>query len=164
MEVDRRDVACYVSTRQRIARVEISRSIPTTPVPRGFFRRYIFTSDHKTIGRQYFFLSLAAVLAGAWLSLLMRVHLVWPRLALPFLGEIKPENYLGYLTMHGTLMVFFVLSTVPQNGFGAFFLPLEIGSSEMAFSRLNTAGFLAHLISFLLLFAAFLAPAGPSCG
>jgi len=114
------------------------------------------------IGRQYFFLSLAAVLVGAWLSLLMRIHLVWPRLSLPLLGEIKPENYLGYLTMHGTLMVFFVLSTVPQNGFGAFFLPLQLGSSEMAFPRLNLAGFWTALTSFLVLLAAFIVPGGPS--
>src|SRR5215469_12619900 len=91
----------------------------------SFLRRYLFSTDHKVIGRQYFFLSLAAVLAGAWLSLLMRIHLVWPHVAIPFLGEIKPENYLAQLTMHGTLMVFFVLSTVPQAGFGTFFLPLQ---------------------------------------
>ncbi len=99
----------------------------------GLFRRIIST-DHKVIGRQYFFLSLAAVLAGAWLSLLMRLHLVWPKAAIPFLGEIKPENYLAYLTLHGTLMVFFVLSTVPQSGFGTFFLPLQLGASRDGFS------------------------------
>src|SRR5438132_11826088 len=96
---------------------------------RSFLRRHIFSTDHKVIGRQYFFLSLAAVLAGAWLSLLMRIHLVWPKAAMPFLGEINPENYLAYLTMHGTLMVFFVLSTVPQSGFGTFFLPFQLADS-----------------------------------
>src|SRR5260221_5251507 len=128
----------------------------------GFLRHYLFTADHKMIGRQYFFLSLAAVLVGAWLSLLMRIHLVWPKTAIPFLGEIKPENYLAYLTMHGTLMVFFVLSTVPQNGFGTFFLPLQLGTSEMAFPRLNMAGFWTTLVSFLMLMAAFFVPGGPS--
>src|ERR1700749_304278 len=88
----------------------------------GLLRR-TFSADHKVIGRLYFFLSLAAVLTGAWLSLLMRIHLVWPKAVIPFLGEIKPENYLAYLTMHGTLMVFFVLSLVPQSGFGTDFLP-----------------------------------------
>src|SRR5215472_9513819 len=136
--------------------------IRSSPAAPGFSRRYLWTSDHKMIGRQHFFLSLAAVLAGAWLSLLMRIHLVWPKLAIPFLGEIKPENYLGYLTMHGTLMVFFVLSTVPQNGFGTFFLPLQLGSSEMAFPRLNMAGFWTALLSFLILLAAFFVPGGPS--
>src|SRR5438445_2891715 len=130
----------------------------------GFLRRYVFSADHKVIGRQYFFLSLAAVLVGAWLSLLMRIHLVWPGAAIPFLGAIKPENYLAYLTMHGTLMVFFVLSTVPQNGFGTFFLPLQLGATEMAFPRLNVAGFWTALVSFLVLMAAFVAPGGPSGG
>src|SRR5215471_396535 len=136
--------------------------IRSSPAAPGFSRRYLFTSDHKMIGRQYFFLSLAAVLVGAWLSLLMRVHLVWPKLAIPFLGEIKPENYLGYLTMHGTLMVFFVLSTVPQNGFGTFFLPLQLGSSEMAFPKLSMAGFWMTLAALLVLLAAFFVPGGPS--
>jgi cytochrome c oxidase subunit I len=122
----------------------------------------LFSTDHKVIGRQYFFLSLAAVLAGAWLSLLMRIHLVWPKAAIPFLGEIKPENYLAYLTMHGTLMVFFVLSLVPQSGFGTYFLPLQLGSSKMAFPRLAAFGFWTALVSFCILMAAFFVPGGPS--
>lgn len=135
----------------------------TTPTREsGLLRRYLFTTDHKIIGLQYFFLSLAAVLVGTVLSLLMRIHLVWPNLAIPFLGQIKPENYLQYLTMHGTLMVFFVLSTVPQNGFGNYFLPLQLGASEMAFPRLNMLGFWITLTAFLVLIAAFFVPGGAS--
>jgi cytochrome c oxidase subunit 1 len=129
---------------------------------RSFLRRHLFSTDHKVIGRSYFFLSLAAVLVGAWLSLLMRIHLVWPKAVIPFVGEIKPENYLAQLTMHGTLMVFFVLSTVPQSGFGTFFLPLQLGASNMAFPRLTTAGFWTALLSFFILMAAFLVPGGAS--
>src|SRR6266566_4478901 len=137
-----------------------SSPISTAPMTPSFLCRYVFSTDHKTIGRQYFFLSLAAVLAGAWLSLLMRIHLVWPHAAIPFLGEIKPENYLAFLTMHGTLMVFFVLSTVPQNGFGTFFLPLQLGASDMSFPWLNMVGFWTTLLSFLVLMAAFFVPGG----
>ncbi|HEY5027421.1 MAG TPA: cbb3-type cytochrome c oxidase subunit I, partial [Candidatus Angelobacter sp.] len=126
--------------------------------PQSFLRRYLFSTDHKVIGRAYFFLSLAAVLLGAWLSLLMRIHLVWPKATLPFLGEIKPENYLAQLTMHGTLMVFFVLSTVPQAGFGTFFLPLQLGASNIAFPRLTAAGFWTALLSFFILITAFFVP------
>src|SRR4029077_8483834 len=109
-------------------------SLISTAIPaRNFLRRYLFTSDHKMIGRSYFFLSLAAVLVGAWLSLLMRIHLVWPHAVISLLGGVKPGNYLVKLTMHGTLMVFFVLSTVPQAGFGTFFLPLQLGARNMAF-------------------------------
>ena len=128
----------------------------------GFLRRCVFSADHKVIGLQYFFLSLAAVLIGTVLSLLMRIHLVWPGVSLPFFGTIKPENYLAFLTMHGTLMVFFVLSTVPQSGFGNYFLPLQLGVSEMAFPKLNAAGFWITLLSFLVLIAAFFAPGGAS--
>ncbi len=130
--------------------------------PRGFLRRCIFTTDHQTIGLQYIFLSLAAVLAGTFLSLLMRIHVVWPQAAIPFLGAIKPEDYLGYLTMHGTLMVFFVLSTAPQSGFGNYFLPLQLGAAEMAFPRLSMAGFWLTAVSFLILLAAFFVPGGAS--
>jgi cytochrome c oxidase subunit I len=127
----------------------------------GLLRR-AFSTDHKVIGKQYFFLSLAAVLAGAWLSLLMRIHLVWPKVTIPFLGEIKPENYLAYLTMHGTLMVFFVLSLVPQSGFGTYFLPLQLGASRMALPRLSALGFWTALISFMVLMSAFLVQGGPA--
>ncbi|MFI5103902.1 MAG: cbb3-type cytochrome c oxidase subunit I [Terriglobales bacterium] len=128
----------------------------------GFLRRYVFSTDHKIIGVQYLFLSLAAALSGAWLSLLMRIHLVWPKLALPFLGEIKPEHYLGYLTIHGTVMVFFVLSTLPQAGFGTYFLPLQLGASQMAFPRLNMLAFWTTLVAFLVLMSVFFVPGGAS--
>jgi len=136
--------------------------ITTQTATTGLLRRYLFSTDHKTVGLQYFFLSLAAVLVGMVLSLLMRIHIVWPKAAIPFVGEIKPENYLAYLTMHGTLMVFFVLSTAPQSGFGNYFLPLQLGASEMAFPRLNMAGFWITLFAFLVLMAAFFVPGGAS--
>ena len=120
-------------------------------------RRYLFTTDHKVIGLQYFFLSLVAVLIGSVLSVLMRIHIVWPKAAV-----MKPETYLSLLTMHGTLMIFFVLSTVPQNGFGGYFLPLQLGTREMVFPRANAVGFWITLVSFLVLTSAFHAPGGPS--
>lgn len=136
--------------------------ITAPPASSRFLRHYVFSTDHKVIGLQYFFLSLAAVLVGAWLSLLMRIHLVWPKAIIPLVGEIKPEAYLGYLTIHGTLMVFFVLSTVPQNGFGTYFLPLELGTSEMAFPWLNMLSFWTTLASFFVLISAFFVPGGAS--
>jgi len=93
--------------------------------PQGFIRKYIFSLDHKVIGIQYFFLALTAVFVGMFLSLLMRIHLLWPSAVLPLVGEIKPETYLSLLTMHGTIMVFFVLTTAPQGGFGNYFLPIQ---------------------------------------
>src|SRR2546423_10355897 len=79
-------------------------------------RRYLFSRDHKVIGLQYFFLSLLAAIVGSLLSLAMRWQLAWPGTHVPFFGEISPERYLALLTMHGTLMVFFVLTLAPQSG------------------------------------------------
>jgi len=69
---------------------------------------------------QYFFLALSAVFVGMFLSLLMRIHMIWPMADLPLFGQIKPETYLSLLTMHGTIMVFFVLTTAPQGGWQLF--------------------------------------------
>src|SRR5882762_11468766 len=79
--------------------------------PTSFVRKYIFSLDHKVIGLQYYFLALSAVFVGMLLSLLMRIHMVWPAANIPFFGDIKPETYVMLVTMHGTIMVFFVLTT-----------------------------------------------------
>jgi cytochrome c oxidase subunit I len=128
--------------------------------PQGFIRKYIFSLDHKVIGLQYYFLALAAVFVGMFLSLLMRIHLIWPTAALPLLGEIKPETYLSLLTMHGTIMVFFVLTTAPQGGFGNYFLPIQIGAPDMAFPVLNMLSFWTTFLGFVVLLAAFVVTGG----
>jgi cytochrome c oxidase subunit I len=125
--------------------------------PKNSLRSRIFSTDHKVVGLQYFFLALAAVTVGILLSLLMRFHLVWPAAHLPFIagGIMKPEQYLALVTMHGTIMVFFVLTTAPQGAFGNYFLPLQIGAPEVAFPRLNMLSFWLTLLSFLCMLAAF---------
>src|SRR5207245_263503 len=128
--------------------------------PQGFIRKWIFSLDHKVIGLQYFFLALTAVLVGMFLSLLMRIHLIWPTVPLPLLGEIKPETYLSLLTMHGTIMVFFVLTTAPQGGFGNYFLPIQIGAPDMAFPVLNMLSFWTTFLGFAVLLAAFVVTGG----
>ncbi|MGB9477876.1 MAG: cbb3-type cytochrome c oxidase subunit I, partial [Candidatus Acidiferrum sp.] len=99
----------------------------------------VFSTKHKTIGLEYLWLSLASVLAGMVLSTLLRVHSSWPDSAIPFLRgfEATPERYAAVRLLHGSLMVFFVLTAAPQLGFGNFFLPLQIGAEEMAFPTLN---------------------------
>ncbi len=128
--------------------------------PQGFIRKYIFSLDHKVIGIQYFFLALTAVFVGMFLSLLMRIHLVWPDAVLPLVGEIKPEAYLSLLTMHGTIMVFFVLTTAPQGGFGNYFLPIQIGAPDMAFPVLNMLSFWTTFVAFVTIIAAFFVTGG----
>ena len=99
----------------------------------------VFSTHHKTIGLQYLWLSLASVLVGMVLSALLRVHTSWPDTAIPFLGglESAPERYAAVRLLHGSLMVFFVLTVAPQLGLGNFLLPLQIGADEMAFPTLN---------------------------
>jgi cytochrome c oxidase subunit I len=128
--------------------------------PQGFIRRYVFSLDHKVIGIQYFFLALTAVFVGMFLSLLMRIHLIWPAAQLPLIGAIKPETYLSLLTMHGTIMVFFVLTTAPQSGFGNYFLPIQIGAPDMAFPVLNMLSFWTTLLAFVVMIAAFFVTGG----
>jgi cytochrome c oxidase subunit I len=129
--------------------------------PTSFIRKYVFSLDHKVIGLQYYFLALASVFIGMFLSLLMRIHMVWPAAQIPGIGEIKPETYLALLTMHGTMMVFFVLTTAPQSGFGNYFLPIQIGAPDMAFPTLNMLSFWVTFIGFVVLVAAFFVTGGP---
>src|SRR6478752_3121494 len=128
--------------------------------PTGFIRKYIFSLDHKVIGLQFYFLALTAVFVGMFLSLLMRIHMIWPTANLPLLGHIQPETYLSLLTMHGTIMVFFVLTTAPQGGFGNYFLPIQIGAPDMAFPVLNMLSFWTTFIAFMVILAAFFVTGG----
>ena len=128
--------------------------------PQGFIRKYVFSLDHKVIGIQYFFLALTAVWVGMILSLLMRIHMIWPNAVWPVLGDIKPETYLALVTMHGTIMVFFVLTTAPQGGFGNYVLPIQIGAPDMAFPVLNMLSFWTTFVGFVVLLAAFFVSGG----
>src|SRR5512142_197960 len=134
------------------------------PAPTSFIRKYIFSTDHKVIGIQYYFLALTAVFVGIFLSLLMRIHLVWPNAHIWLLGDIKPETYLTLLTMHGTIMIFFVLTTAPQGGFGNYFLPIQIGAPDMAFPFLNMMSFWTTFVAFCVMIAAFFVQGGAPLG
>ena len=134
------------------------------PAPTSFIRKYIFSLDHKVIGIQYIMLALAAVIVGMLMSLLMRLNLSWPGTNWPILGTLfpggapggvmNPEFYLSLVTMHGTIMVFFVLTTAPQGGFGNYFLPIQIGAEDMAFPVLNMLSFWVTFVGFIVILAA----------
>ncbi len=139
--------------------------------PTSFIRKHIFSVDHKVIGKQYYALGLFSVLVGMVLSWIMRLHLVWPNFPIPGLGilsstgapggVVTPEYYLQLMTMHGTLMVFFVLTNVPFAGFGNYFLPIQIGAEDMAFPRFNMMSFWVTFVGACFLFAAFFVGDGP---
>jgi cytochrome c oxidase subunit 1 len=134
------------------------------PAPTGFIRKYVFSIDHKVIGIQYLTLALVAVFVGMILSVLMRLSLTWPDMTWPIIGSIKPDQYLSLLTIHGTMMVFFVLTTAPQGGFGNYFLPIQIGADDMAFPVLNMLSFWVTLVGFIVLVASFFVPEGAPIG
>ena len=117
-------------------------------------------THHRTVGLGYIAISVVAVLLGTVLSLLMRLHLSWPAWKLPIHGLILPEEYLALVTMHGTIMLFFVLTVAPQSGFGNLILPAQIGSRKMAFPRLNAASMYLTAVAMAVLVAAFFVPQG----
>jgi cytochrome c oxidase subunit I len=148
--------------------------VQTQQFSSGFIRRYIFSRDHKIIGLQYFFLALVAALIGVAMSLLIRLRLAWPQRRWPLLemlfprgfkdGLMQPEFYLAMVTMHGTLMIFMVLTVAPQSAFGNYFLPIQIGAREMAFPRFNALSFWLTFLSFLVMIAALFVEGGAPIG
>src|ERR1700758_4153085 len=127
------------------------------PARGAFLARYGFSTHHKTIGLQYLWLALASVFVGVVLSTLLRVHTSWPDTAIPFLNgfENSPERSAAVRLLHGSLMVFFVLTAAPQLGFGNYLLPLQIGAREMAFPALNLFSLWASVVSLFGMAAAF---------
>src|SRR5205085_9830212 len=154
--------------------VEHHEGVHRHPAPTSFIRKYIFSTDHKVIGIQYILLALTAVLVGMIMSLLMRLNLSWPGTSWPILGTLfptgapngimTPEFYLSLVTMHGTIMVFFVLTTAPQGGSGNYFLPIQIGAEDMAFPVLNMLSFWVTLVGFLVLIFAMFAEGNAAIG
>jgi cytochrome c oxidase subunit 1 len=139
---------------------------PTTSI-----RKHIFSLDHKVIGKQYYALALVAAFVGMFLSWIMRIHLGWTSAAIPGLqflspngapgGVLTPEYYLELMTMHGTIMVFFVLTTAPFAAFGNFFLPIQVGAEDMPFPRFNMMSFWVTFVAFIVLVASFFVGDGP---
>jgi cytochrome c oxidase subunit I len=142
--------------------------------PTSFIRKHVFSLDHKVIGKQYYGLALVAVLVGMVLSWIMRIHLGWTNFAIPGLhllsangapGDVMtPEYYLQLMTMHATIMVFFVLTTAPFAAFGNYFLPIQVGAEDMPFPRFNMMSFWVTLTAFIVLVASFFVSDGPTLG
>jgi cytochrome c oxidase subunit 1 len=116
------------------------------------------------VGLGYLGISGVAVVVGTLLSLAMRLHLTWPDWPLPLHGAVLPEEYLALVTMHGTLMLFFVLTVAPQAGFGNLILPAQIGAERMAFPRLNAAGMVLTGVALAVLVSAAFVPGGGPIG
>ena len=141
----------------------VAASAHATQVHHGeisFWRTYIFSTDHKMIGRQYLFLGLFMALVGGFLAYVMRWQLAFPDTAVPGFGFVGPETYNVLVTMHGTTMVFFVAMPILLGAFGNFLIPLMIGARDMAFPRLNMLSFWTLAVGSLILLSSFFVPGG----
>ncbi len=140
----------------------------------GFWRTYVFSTDHKMIGRQFLFLGLFMLIIGGLLAMMMRWELAWPETEIPLMswvpepymygGILPPQTYNAFFTMHATIMIFFVVMPIMVGGFGNFLIPLMIGAGDMAFPKLNMFSFWVGLVSGLVMLASFFVPGGPAAG
>ncbi|MGH7674319.1 MAG: cytochrome c oxidase subunit I [Gemmatimonadales bacterium] len=138
--------------------------------PHSFWRKYIFSTDHKIIGIQFLFVSLFFLLVGGLLAMQIRWQLGWPGKPLPgggllpesmvSEGVILPEYYIQLVTMHGTFMVFFAIMPLLVGVYANFLIPLKLGAHDMAFPRINMASFWSALLAGLIMFASFFVPDG----
>jgi cytochrome c oxidase subunit 1 len=136
-----------------------------------FWRKYIFSVDHKVIGIQYAITGLLFLLFGFCLMMIMRWQLAYPGQPLPLIGNLfhesqmvggimLPEFYNQLGAMHGTIMVFLGVVPLAVGGFGNFVLPLQIGAPDMAFPKLNAASYWLYFVGGVIMFASFFIPGG----
>jgi len=126
--------------------------------------------DHKTIGRQYLLLGAGMAVVGGLLAYLVRWQLAWPGTPVPgfrwvpeptlYEGIVPEPAYNAFVTMHGTIMMFFVAMPILVGGFGNFLVPLMIGAREMAFPRLGRLSVGTFAVAALLLLASFVVENG----
>ena len=141
----------------------------TSTTELSFVRRYVFSTDHKVIGRQFLFTALAFFTLGGTLAMLMRTQLAWPWKEIPIFGKLlygstgnilAPEAYPALVTMHGTIMIFFFIIPILSGAFGNFLIPLMIGARDMAFPRLNLISYWVMVPAFLVMLASFFVGTG----
>ena len=124
----------------------------------GFWRKYVFSVDHKVIGIQYTITGLLFLLFGFTLMMIMRWQLAYPGQPIPLIGELArpgssapggimlPEFYNQLGAMHGTIMVFLGVVPLAVGGFGNFVMPLQIGAPDMAFPKLNMVSYWVYFV------------------
>ena len=123
-----------------------------------FISKYVFSMDHKTISKQFLITGIFWAIIGGFFSVLFRLQLGFPDQSFPFLetlfghwaqgGKISPEFYYALITMHGTILVFFVLTAGLSGTYANLLIPLQIGARDMASPFLN-------MLSYWFFFMAF---------
>src|SRR6266511_113720 len=137
----------------------------------GFWRKYVFSVDHKVIGIQYAITGLLFLLFGFTLMMIMRWQLAYPGKPIPLIGALLsvaqapmgimlPEFYNQLGAMHGTIMVFLGVVPLAVGGFGNFVMPLQIGAPDMAFPKINAFSYWAFFVGGVVMLVSFFVPGG----
>src|SRR5215213_4409472 len=126
--------------------------------PHSWVTKYVFSQDAKTIGVQYSLTATAIGLVALVLSWLMRLQLGFPGT----FSFIDPNAYYQFITMHGMIMVVYVLTALFLGGFGNYLIPLMVGARDMVFPYANMLSYWLYLVAVLVLIASFFAPGGPT--
>ena len=139
----------------------------------GFVSKYIFSQDHKMIGKQFLLTAIFMGVVAMLLSILFRIQIAWPGESSDFLslflgetwapgGIMKEDMYLGLVTIHGTIMVFFLLTGGLSGTFSNLLIPLQLGARDMATGFLNMLSYWFFLISSLIMLASLFIETGPA--
>jgi len=141
----------------------------------NFITNYIFSEDHKVIGKQFLITGIFWAILGGALSVIFRLQLGFPEMDLEWLrpvlgnwitegGKLDPEFYLALVTMHGTIMVFFVLTAGLSGTFSNFLIPLQIGARDMASGFMNMLSYWFFFLSSAIMFISLFIETGPAGG
>ena len=140
----------------------------------GFWRKYIFSTDHKVVGIQYGLTALCFLMFGFTLMLMMRWQIAKPGQPIPLVGHflekilgdvaangvMSANLYNSFGAMHGTIMVFLAIVPLAVGAFGNYVVPLQIGACDMAFPRLNMASYQFYFVGGVIMLASFVIPGG----
>jgi len=140
----------------------------------NFFTKYIFTMDHKMIGKQFLITGMIMGIVGVMMSMLFRLELAYPEQSFPILefflgkwapdGVMDPNMYLALVTIHGTIMVFFVLTAGLSGTFSNLLIPLQIGARDMASGFMNALSYWFFFLSSVVMIASLFVESGPASG
>src|SRR3954447_15669929 len=128
------------------------------PEPQSFITKYIWSQDHKVIAIQYALTAISVGLVALVLSWLMRMQIGFPG-SLEFIDQ---EAYYQFITMHGMIMVIYLLTALFLGGFGNYLIPLMVGARDMVFPYVNMLSYWIYLLAVLVLVASFFVPGGPT--
>jgi len=126
--------------------------------PKTWLGKYVFSQDAKIIALQYSMTAMAVGLIALVLSVLMRLQLGFPNV----FSFITPDAYIQFVTMHGMIMVIYLLTALFLGGFGNYLIPLMVGARDMVFPYANMISYWIYLLAVLLLLASFFVPGGPT--